>query len=61
MIANNAAKDMTRIWNKAEMLGDLSMKSTLSSANQWKDFRKSNSVNSATNFGEKSSLKDKIS
>ncbi len=38
------------------MEGDLSMKSTRSSANQWKDLRNSKTVNKATNFGEKSSL-----
>jgi hypothetical protein len=41
------------------MDGDRSMKSTLSSASQWNDLRKSSSVNSATNFGEKSSLQKK--
>ena len=41
------------------MEGDLSMKSTLSSDNQWNDFRNNRSTNSATNLGERSSLKDK--
>ena len=39
------------------MEGDLSMKSTLSSDNQWNDLRNNSSTNSATNFGERSSLK----
>jgi hypothetical protein len=38
------------------MTGERSMKSTLSSASQWKDFRNSSSTNRATNLGEKSSL-----
>jgi hypothetical protein len=42
------------------MDGDLSMKSTLSSANQWKDLRKRRRVKSATNLGEKSSLEKKL-
>ena len=54
--ANRQARDNTRIWNKSDILGERSMKSTRSSANQWKDFRNRSRVNSATNFGEKSSL-----
>ena len=54
--ANRQASDNTRIWNKSDILGERSMKSTRSSANQWKDLRNRSRVNSATNFGEKSSL-----
>ena len=54
---NKTANEITLIWNKAEILGERSMKSTRSSDNQWKLFRKSKSVNKATNLGEKSSLK----
>jgi len=56
-ITSRHARVMTLTWKRKEMVGDLSMKSTLSSANQWKDLRKSNKVKSATNLGEKSSLK----
>ena len=48
---------LTRIWNKRDIDGDLSMKSTLSSDSQWNDFKNNSSTNSATNFGDKSSLK----
>ena len=57
---NKTANEITLIWNKAEILGERSMKSTRSSDNQWKLFRNSKSVNKATNLGEKSSLKIKI-
>ncbi len=43
-------------WKTRVMTGERSMKSTLSSASQWKDFRNSSSTNRATNLGEKSSL-----
>ena len=58
--AKRQARDKTRTWNNREIEGDRSMKSTLSSANQWNDFRNSRSVNNATNFGEKSSLQISI-
>ncbi len=54
--ANRRLSETTLTWNSIEMEGDLSMKSTLSSANQWNDFKNSSTVNSATNLGEKSSL-----
>jgi hypothetical protein len=50
---------MTLTWNTSEMEGDLSMKSTRSSASQWNDLRKRSRVNRATNLGEKSSLGEK--
>ena len=54
--ASRHARDKTLIWNKTDIDGERSMKSTLSSASQWNDFKNSRRVNSATNFGEKSSL-----
>ena len=58
--ARSALSVMTLAWKRAVMVGDRSMKSTRSSANQWKDLRNSRTVNKATNLGEKSSLEMKI-
>ena len=55
-LTSRQASEITLMWNSSDMEGDLSMKSTLSSASQWKDLRNSSRVKRATNFGEKSSL-----
>ena len=55
--ASRHARDKTLTWNSRDIDGERSIKSTRSSASQWNDFRKIKSVNNATNFGEKSSLR----
>ena len=55
--ARRALSVTTLMWKSAVMVGERSMKSTLSSASQWNDFRNSSTVNRATNLGEKSSLR----
>lgn len=54
--ANIISNDTIRTWKRCERTGLRSMKSTRSSASQWKHFKKRSNMKSATNFGLKSSL-----